>query len=153
VIKLNVTLGDTRAAVVVSLDPLLVAAYSDELDAIVVIELPRSLVGEESLTVGTRLVASNAYGSRRPACPVAADITPGAGDTGVWGDFGPIVLEFVSNDRALIESRRRAIAETEWRRLDELVLAHRRTRRPARDGRCHLGCMHPSRGSGHTHAV
>src|SRR5579884_1143605 len=53
--------GDTRAAVVISTDPLLVAAYSDDLDCVVVLKFPAEFVDEYQLHVGSRLLTVNLY--------------------------------------------------------------------------------------------
>src|SRR5580698_1215941 len=48
--------GDSRAAVCVSTNPLLIAAYSDELDCVAMLRFPEFLIGEYSLAVGARLL-------------------------------------------------------------------------------------------------
>jgi hypothetical protein len=53
--------GDSRAAVVVATDPLLVAAYTDELDCVALLRFSEDLVDEYSLKVGTRLLTVNTY--------------------------------------------------------------------------------------------
>ncbi len=42
-------LGDSRAAIVASVDPLVVSAYSDELDAVILVEFPEQLVKQYCL--------------------------------------------------------------------------------------------------------
>ncbi|HEU5117799.1 MAG TPA: hypothetical protein VFT74_14325, partial [Isosphaeraceae bacterium] len=53
--------GDARAAVVVSVDPLRVAAYTDELDAVALLEFPPEFVEDYGLRVGSRLLTVNGY--------------------------------------------------------------------------------------------
>jgi len=48
--------GDTRAAIVLSTEPLLVAAYTDELDCVAVLKFPSDLAGEYQLKEGSRLL-------------------------------------------------------------------------------------------------
>ena len=54
--------GDSRAAVVVSLSPLMVAAYTDELDCVALLRFPDALVQRYGLREGTRLLTVNLYG-------------------------------------------------------------------------------------------
>ena len=56
--------GDTQPAVVVSTQPLLIAAYSDEMDAVVMLKFPAEFVEKYSLSVGDRLTTSNVYFNR-----------------------------------------------------------------------------------------
>src|SRR5262249_51250149 len=54
--------GDSRAAIVVCTAPLLVAAYSDELDCIAMLRFPNTFAEEYKLWVGSRLLTVNTYG-------------------------------------------------------------------------------------------
>src|SRR5688500_4027368 len=65
--------GDSRAAVVVSLHPLLVAAYTDEMDCIAMLRFPASFIPAYSLEVGSRLLTVNSYGYR----PLTRDLIAG----------------------------------------------------------------------------
>ena len=53
--------GDTQPAIVVSVNPLLIAAYSDEMDAVVMLRFPMEFVEKYNLSVGSRLTTSNVY--------------------------------------------------------------------------------------------
>lgn len=54
--------GDSRAALVLDVAPrVLVAAYADDFDAIVVLEFPRSFAKKFSLQPGTRLLSCNNF--------------------------------------------------------------------------------------------
>jgi len=50
-------LGDSRAAVVASVDPLVVSAYRDELDAVILVRFPDPLVKQYSLAEADLLMA------------------------------------------------------------------------------------------------
>ena len=56
--------GDSRAALVLSTFPLLVAAYTDELDCVAVVELPQQVRSFLSVGVGDRLVTVDLYADR-----------------------------------------------------------------------------------------
>jgi hypothetical protein len=107
--------GDSRAAVVVSVRPLLVAAYSDELDAVAMLHFPRVLVRLHSLREGSRLLTVNSY----VEVP-ASDLTPGPNQTGHYGDFSPRIADFLSEDAGRLQERKAEIAEEEWQRCAEL---------------------------------
>jgi hypothetical protein len=129
----HLRLGDSRAALAVSAAPLLVAAYSDELDAVALLRFPDGLAGEYGLRDGSRLLSVNSYRRERA---VDADLTPGPGWSGAWTGFMPVVAEFVSDDAGAIEGHKRRITEAEWRRADELGREYLRLRPGvARDGR------------------
>ena len=68
-LKMHLRYGDSRAAVVVSVAPLVVAAYSDEFDGVVLLQFPPELVQRFKLKVGSTLLTVNTYdaeGELRP---------------------------------------------------------------------------------------
>ena len=114
--------GDSRAAVVVSLTPLVVAAYADDLDAVVLLRFAGELVAQYRLAVGSRLLAVNTFseqrGAKTGAMLYAVDLVPGPQRSG-WSNFTPFIAEFLSDDIARIEERKRQIGEPEWRTAAE----------------------------------
>jgi hypothetical protein len=106
--------GDSRAAIVVQTGPqLLVAAYTDEQDAVLLLRYPEHLVVEHNLSKGSRLLTVNTYGRGKT---LAADIVLGPASLGRWTNFYPMVAEFLSDDLTAIERRKGIITETEWKR-------------------------------------
>jgi hypothetical protein len=109
--------GDTRAAVVVDLSPLRVAAYSDELDCVMLLrfeEPVRShLISEHKITRGSRLITINAYA---PWLHVKRELWEGPRASGRWGSFFAVIGEFLTDDIARLDERRRQISEDEWDR-------------------------------------
>jgi hypothetical protein len=125
--------GDSRAAVVISVAPLLVAAYSDELDCVAMLRFPDRLAAEYRLSEGSRLLTVNTYGSPDPA---PEDLLPGPGQFHRYTGFHPVIAEFVSEDGDRIEARKREIGEEEWERTLALGRAYAQLRPGvARDGR------------------
>lgn len=110
-------LGDSRAAMVMSLNPLLVAAYTDELDCIAMLRFRNDFVQEYHLALGTRLLTINRY--RSGDTPVG-DLENGPNATFQYDNFWPFIAEFYSDDLQKIEERKRQIHEDEWRRTQEL---------------------------------
>lgn len=131
--------GDARPALVVTTEPLRVAAYSDELDAVVLLAGPQALVAELGLEPGRRLLAVNAdHRPRRDG--LLDDLVPGPGDTGRFGSFAPIIADFVSDDRDRIAALVAALPEAEWVRC--ALMAEEHDREHARRARwcCPLAC-------------
>jgi phage FluMu protein Com len=126
--------GDSRAAVVVSVSPLLVAAYSDERDCVVMLKFSEELVATYHLKPGSRLMTVNTYmqGPKRPV----ADLIEGPLSRGNWHNVIPMIADFLSDDRGTIESRKQAIRDEEWQRT-AMLGAEYMQKKPgkARDGR------------------
>lgn len=125
--------GDSRAALVVCVEPLLVAAYTDELDCIALLAFPTELVSEYGLAVGSRLLTVNLY--ELGLHPVA-DLENGPASYHRYANFFPLIAEFLSYNIGRIENRKVAITEEEWARTAECARAYlARHGSIARDGR------------------
>jgi len=125
--------GDSRSAVVVSVEPLLVAAYADELDCIAVLRFPDFLARDYDLHVRDRLLTVNRYAL---GGPIAADLEQGSLSSARFTNFFPIIADFLTDDLDTLRWRRQKIGEDEWRRT--WVLAQRYREKygdAARDGR------------------
>ena len=126
--------GDSRAAVVMRLEPLLVASYSDDFDAVVMLRFDRPPT-DLHLAVGTRLLAVNTF---RPGGVVAGDIVRGPLATQGWANVHPIIADFVCANPDRVERRKAMIGEDEWQRTWQLGQQHLATRpHLARDGAPH----------------
>jgi hypothetical protein len=106
--------GDSRAAVVVSTVPLLVAAYTDELDCVALL---RFISPPEPLQVGSRLVTVNTYGRTDK---ISQDLFPGplCGDR--WTVFHPIIADFICDDPGQVARLKLTISGEEWTRAERL---------------------------------
>lgn len=125
--------GDSRAAVVVSTDPLLIAAYTDELDCVAMLRFPQDFVHQYGLSDGTRLLTVNCYGDEPGTQP---DLIPGPDDAEQWTGFHPVIAEFVTDDLARVEARKSEIEEAEWQKAHTMGKTYLRLRPGvARDGR------------------
>jgi len=107
----HLALGDSRAAVVVSVAPLLIAAYSDDLDCVALLRFDDVLAREYELATGSRLLTVNTY-TRQP--DVRGAVIPGPGASDMWTDFWPLIADFLSDDLDPIKKRKRGIAHEEW---------------------------------------
>lgn len=113
--------GDSRAAVVASISPLLIAAYTDEMDWIAMLRFPDELVREYGLKVGTRLLTVNVY---QRGEQLAGDLQHGPASRRLWVNFHPLIAEFLSENRERIEARKAEIGEEEWERTALLAREH-----------------------------
>lgn len=105
--------GDSRAAVVVSTRPLLVSAYTDEFDCVVLLRFPAEFVDEYELRVGSRLLTVNTYKNEDV---FDDDLDFGPKMVEGWTGFHPIIAEFVSDDARRIARRKNEIGDVEFKR-------------------------------------
>jgi hypothetical protein len=131
--------GDSRAAVVLKCDPLFVACYCDDSDAVCVLGFREADIGGAGYQVGDRLLTVlNSVVLDRPARAgeVAADLVQGDAANPRYINFWPLIAEFVSDDTAEIERRKAAIPASEYARCRSLGEEHlRRLPGRVRDGR------------------
>ena len=111
-------MGDSNPAVVVSLDPLLVAAYSDELDTVALLRYDVDIVAALGLTLGARLVTSNTYFDTHLRS-FAQDVEPGENWLKRYVNFYPVILDFVTSDKQRIAELQSMIPEDMWQRAAE----------------------------------
>ena len=106
--------GDSRAAIVASVKPLVVSAYSDELDAVILVQFPDALVDKYSLGVGDPLIASWIYPSLRQP---PSDIVQGPNNLKRYNNGAPLVADFFSNSVDKIKQRKLGVSKDEWARV------------------------------------
>jgi len=117
----HLRLGDSRAAVVVDTMPLLVAAYSSDIDCVALLRFPEVFVERHGLRAGSRLLTVNMYAAQFAVTP---DLDPGPDATGDWQNFYPLIAEFLSEDVDRIAFRKAEIDESEWSRCTALGQAY-----------------------------
>lgn len=111
--------GDTQPAIVKSVDPLIISAYSDELDAVVFLRFPDVLVDKYKLKINDRLVTSNTY--TLLVDRVEKDISPGEFWLERYSDFSPLVQLFLSDEEDFIRKRIELFDEDKWKRVEMLT--------------------------------
>ena len=127
--------GDTRAAIVVKTDPLLIAAYTDELDCVAILHFNERLVSAYNLEIGSRLLTVNIYEYMDDGS-YESDLIPGPRASGLYRNVTPLIADFLTDDLMRVAKRKAQIREDEWRRTEELgqsYLSENHAR--ARDGR------------------
>jgi len=125
--------GDSRAAICVSTQPLLIAAYTDELDCVAMLRFPKFFTELYSLAIGSRLLTVNCYGRGKT---FSSDLIIGPRQLGRWVSFHPIISNFVTEEIGRVEAGMKAIEEVEWEYARNLGTEYLRVRPGmARDGR------------------
>lgn len=110
--------GDTRAAIVLTVRPtVLVAAYSDDLDCVAVVEFPAKYARQFDLMPGSRLVTCNHYVSTKQRVP--SDLKPGPLNNHRNTDFSPIIGNFLSTDTDRLQQLASNISNQEWERAKQ----------------------------------
>ena len=125
--------GDTQPAIVISTNPLTISAYSDEMDAVLLLCFPNELVKQYDLKKGTRLVTSNVY---RTGNRIVRDIIAGDGYMERYINFTPMVQLFLSDQEEYVRERTHLFEEERWQRL-QLLTEEKMTQYPnikKRDG-------------------
>lgn len=117
--------GDTQPAVVVSLKPLLVSAYSDEFDAVVILDVPEALKDVYALKLGTRLLTCCFYGQDDQ---LQNDILVGPGCSKRWQVFMPVIADICSGDYHRIRQHKHKVTEDDWHKAWYMGLAYRKQR-------------------------
>jgi len=109
----HMQLGDSRAALVVSIEPhVVVAAYTDEIDCVAMLRFPNWVSETYPVGMGSRLLTVNTYQYLSEGR--AVDLVPGEYSTERYGNFFPIIAEFIAADVGPIEERKTQIDEHEW---------------------------------------
>jgi hypothetical protein len=110
--------GDSRAAVVIDADEGVVAAYTDELDCIVLLKFDARIASANAWRAGMRLLAVNAYSPKTQG--IARDLELGPKQMGNWGNFRPLIADLLTDDRTRLAAAKEAIAEDEWSRAQRM---------------------------------
>ncbi|MBL4850446.1 MAG: hypothetical protein JKY65_33430 [Planctomycetes bacterium] len=141
--RVNVTeqlrCGDSRAAVVISTISLIVAAYTDELDCVVLLRFSRSFVQRYGLRVGSRLLTVNRYCHLEDG--MSQDLWHGEHSCNRYGNFIPYIADFLSEDKQRLSERKQEIEEREWHRcktLGDLVFESGQEPRGGKPHECFL---------------
>ena len=124
--------GDAQPAMVMSVSPFLVAAYSDEMDAVILLEFPKTLAEYNGLKQYDRLIAVNSYGAGSTVVP---DIHIGKNYLGRWNDFDALIGDLLSDDSAKLRAHKDNVPEWLWQTVREMGEAYIRDyRKSARKG-------------------
>lgn len=110
--------GDSQPAIVANIEPLLIAVYADEMDAVAMVKLPSELVDEYNLKVGDRILSVNVYNDK---AEFDSDLIVGKDYLDRWSGFIPTIVEFISKEEQKIEQRKKQIPDEYWQRVEILA--------------------------------
>ena len=116
--KEHLLCGDSRAAIVVSINPLLVAAYTDEFDCVAILQFTKRLINEHKIKIYDRLLTINLY---LHGADLVEDLEHGSASYKRYSNFIPFIAEFMSDDLNHIKLRKAQILESEWERTKYLA--------------------------------
>ena len=105
---------DANPAIVCSTRPLLVAAYSCDLDCAVLIRYPDEFVNRFGLKQKMKLLSVNSYDQMK-----LDDVVPGPRSSGLWGSFLPRIANFLSDDEQMIKRKINGFSLDVWDRVWE----------------------------------
>lgn len=127
----NFIYGDTQPAIVVSLSPLVISAYSDELDAVLFLKFPEEIGTSYGLQEGMRLTAATVYPSAKT---LSKDIFPGHNYNGQFKDFKPMIHLFLSYDDERALELTSNFSEDIWEYVEQLTAERAKKHCKPRDG-------------------
>jgi hypothetical protein len=109
--------GDARAAIVVHTDPVTVAAYSDEFDAVILLRIPEEQCVGLNPRIGSKMIAVFNY---LPSLNTPRDIFMGEQAGGEFRNAEPLIGDLLSDDIDRLQELRESISEAEWERARQL---------------------------------
>ncbi|MGL4773005.1 MAG: hypothetical protein ACRC2K_05500 [Clostridium sp.] len=109
-LKEHLNYGDSQPAVVIAIDPLIVAAYSDEFDSVVLLSFSKSFSDAYNLQIGSKLLSVNLYNRNT----TEKDITHGPKTYNRYKNFHPVIAEFISDEMDYIEIKKKQVLSHMW---------------------------------------
>ena len=104
--------GDIQPALVLSTAPLLVACYSDDMDAVAMLCFPEELGARRGWTVGTRLIVTAAYNN--PFMKANKDLDCGPRNCGKFKAYAPVIADLYTDNTERLERKKREIPQELW---------------------------------------
>lgn len=120
-LKYAMKYGDTQPAIVVSVEPLLVACYAADMDAVALLCLPTEYGILRDYHVGTRLLTVNSYDlDRQNRKRRSEDIFEGEHTSGRFRMYGPLIADLYTKNKKRLEAIKAQIPEEVWTYVEEL---------------------------------
>ncbi|MEM7370255.1 MAG: hypothetical protein AAF587_16725 [Bacteroidota bacterium] len=113
----HISFGDSQGAVVVSTSPLLIAAYNEDIDCVIMLKYEKKIQKRYQFFEGDRLICVNTFGRWEE---MQSDLIPGKRNSGSWNSVHPIVADLVSSDQAPIQRRKDQIGEQGFAYIEQL---------------------------------
>lgn len=120
-LKYSMKYGDTQPAVVVSVEPLLVACFAADMDAVALLCLPTEYGMLRNYQVGTRLLTLNSYDlDRSNKNRRSEDIFEGEHTSGRFRMYGPLIADLYTKNIKRLNAIKEQIPEEVWTYVTEL---------------------------------
>ena len=117
--------GDVGPALVMQTDPVRVAAYASELDAVVMLSFEPELATSLALEVGQRLLCVCTYEPMpQDKKHYASDIIPGPNASGHFRNAAPLIADLMSDGVAQLELFKNALDPQLWAHVASLAKQH-----------------------------
>ena len=100
-IEKYINMGDLQPAFVYSLEPLIIACFTDEFDDVILLQYPKEYIEKYNLKENDKLVTSNVYWEKRKT--PYNDIVPGVFGSKRFKDIYPMVLKFLVTEEDKLE--------------------------------------------------
>ncbi len=126
--------GDVQPAKVVSIEPFIISIYSEDLDAVVMVEYPKELVEIYDLKIDDKLISVNLYLYMNQQ-GYANDIIPTNSTTGTFRDVIPLIALFLTDNEHECKEKVSLISLELWSRMEELSLQYP-SRKPNQKRKC-----------------
>lgn len=104
----HIGFGDSQGAIVVKTNPLLIAAYNEDIDCVVMLKFEQKIQNKFSFKEKDKLICVNTFGSKPK---LQSDLIPGESNSRMWTMVHPIIADLVSSSQAQIEKRKKEIGE------------------------------------------
>jgi len=126
--------GDANPALVVKTNPLTIAAYTPDIDNVMLLRLPESTPQDLKLELrpGTKLVTCNTYGTMPPEL---CDISPGPEASGTWTNCNCVIADLITEDAARLAELKNSFSSSAWRKCESHAANRLQQQHPCRDGR------------------
>ena len=132
-IEEHIRLGDSQGALVVDTNPLLIAAYNEDIDCVVMLRYKKEIQERYQFKVNDRLVCVNTFGQLEELQP---DLIPGENNTNIWNMVHPIVADLVSSSNQIINTRKQEIGDEGYTHIRALADEYlEKNKWVSRDGR------------------
>lgn len=116
--------GDAGPALVLDTNPVRVAAYANELDAVVMLTFEAHALEGMVLSEGDRLLCVCTYEPAGETPGYAADIIPGPRSSGHFRNAAPLIADFLSEAHTHIELIKGAFEPAIWAHVESLAHQH-----------------------------
>lgn len=114
----HISFGDSQGAIVASTSPLLIAAYNEDIDCVIMLKYEKKIQQRYQFKEGDRLICVNTFGKWDD---LQSDLIPGPRNTGYWTLVHPIIADLVSSDESVIQQRKDQIGDTGYAYIARLA--------------------------------